>query len=254
MIICWDNKVDGATITSVGSEVATLPGTNVQSAHLSQRWYTQPATNSSFLIFDLGSALACAMLGVFGTNLTSSATYRLRGSANPDGVTSPVYDSGTVSAGVKTGYGNVIKPFGSASARYWRLDLTDASLTQLQIGRVLLGPSWTHGKTLIYGWGATPNDPSPVAKSRGGQSFPDIRPKCRMLDFRLDFLLEAEIFDNAFAMARANGVVKDVLVVPIESSSYISEQSVWGLVQPYEPVIHRLSQTFTQKFRVEERL
>jgi hypothetical protein len=55
MRLAWDNKFDGATIISVGSEIATLPGINVQTAHLSQKWYTQAAVNSSFLIFDLGA-------------------------------------------------------------------------------------------------------------------------------------------------------------------------------------------------------
>jgi hypothetical protein len=255
MILAWDNKADGATIISVGSEIATLPGVNVQTEHLSQRWYTAAAVNSSFLIFDFGVAVSLSMLGIFGTNLTPTATYRLRASANPDGVTAAVYDSGSVSAGVKAGYGNVVKPFAATTAaRYARLDIADATLTQLQIGRVFLGPSWSHSKALIYGWGVTPADQSPVMKSRGGQSFPDIRPKFRVLDFKLDFLTEAELFDNAFAMARDRGIVKSLLVVPLESSSYISEQSVWGLMQAYEPVIHRASQIFTHKFRIEERL
>lgn len=140
-------------------------------------------------------------------------------------------------------------------ARYWRLDLTDYSVaSSLQAGRVFLGPSWSISQAMLYGWSAMEVDPSNVTKSRGGQAFPDAVAKYRMLDFTLDFVSEASIFDNAFAMARANGTVKDVLAIPLETGSYISEQSVWGRIISQEPLIHRLSQIFRQKFTVEERL
>jgi hypothetical protein len=80
MILGWDNKVDGSSMT-VGSEIATLPGTNVKVAHLSQKWYTAAAVNSSFLVFDLGAAYAIAFLAVLGTNLTSAAHSQLDSSS-----------------------------------------------------------------------------------------------------------------------------------------------------------------------------
>jgi hypothetical protein len=70
----------------------------------------------------------------------------------------------------------------------------------------------------------------------------------------LDFLTEAEIFDNAFAAARANGQVKDLLAVPIKDGTYVSEQSVWGLVQAFDPVVNPSALVFRQKFTIEERL
>lgn len=479
MKLAWDNKADAATVTA-GSEIATLPGTNVQKPHLSRKWHTAAGVKSSNLVFDMLSSVACSMLAVLGANLTPAATHRLRGSDTDAAALANAWvDTGVVAAGVKTGYGAIYKavqlaylsspgsngnyastpdsaaisivadidlrvkvaandytpaadnaplskwdatgnqrsyflnitaagllqlnwsndgiasivkgstvaigatdaraiwlratldvdngaagndvrfytsddydpltntgtwnqlgatvttagvtsifdsnavllvsglnggtanPFagkvfyaevrngingaiaasfdprratnGAASfvslqgetwtintsgapaaalvvdsshtARYWRLDLTDNTVPDnLQVGRVFLGPSWTHAKSLLYGWGLTPVDPSPIAKSRGGQSYPDALPKFRIGEFSLDYLTEAEIYDNLFAMARANGVVKDVLAIPFETGAYTSEQAIWGLVQPYEPVVHRLSQTFRQKFRIEERL
>jgi hypothetical protein len=254
MRLAWDNKFDAATLTGVGSEIATLPGINVQKVHLSQKWYTQAAINSSFLLFDLGAALTLDTIGVFGTNLTSAATYRLRCSANPDGVTAAIYDSGVIAAGVKTGFGQLIQSWAGANARYWRLDLADASLNQLQIGRVFGGPSWQISSALLWGWGLTVMDDSAVAKSRGGQSFSDSLPKYRALEFTLDYLSEAQIYDNAFALARANGRVKDVLAIPFEAGAYVSEQAVWGLVRVSTPLVHRLTRCFRQQFRIEERL
>lgn len=255
MILAWTNRWDSAALT-VGSEIATLPGANVKKPHLVQKWHTAAGVKSSFQVGDLGSSLACAILGVFGTNLTPAATYRVRASnADPNAVASLLLDTGTLAAGVKAGYGAIYKTFTLTTARYWRIDLTDTSVPDnLQIGRIFLGPYWSHQKTMLYGWGVSPIDPSEVNESRGGQSFIDGRPQFRALELALDYLTEAEIYDNPFALARANGTVKDVLAIPFETGAYISEQSVWGRVTSFEQFVHRDSQTFRTKLRIKERL
>jgi hypothetical protein len=255
MILAWVNRWDSATLT-VGSEITTLPGTNVQTPHLSRKWHTLATVKSSHQVGDLGSALSNSLLGVFGSNLTSTATYRVRASnADPAAVGTLLLDTGVLAAGVKTGYGSIYKTFTPTSARYWRVDIADASVPDnLQIGRIFLGPHWSHSQSMLFGWGVTPLDESPVEESYGGQSFPDARPKRRQLDLTLDFLTEAEIYDNAFAMARANGVVNDVLAIPFESGTYLSEQAVWGLCHAHKPLIHRLAQIYRQQFTVRERL
>ena len=255
MKIAWDNRWDTATLTT-GSEIATLPGTNVQKPHLSRKWHTAAGVKASNQIADMGAAVSISLGGLFGTNLTAAATVRWRASTlDPNVVNNLLLDTGVVNAGVKAGYGQSIKSWNAVAARYWRVDPDDATVPDnLQIGRIFAGPSWTHQKALTYGWGITPYDPSPVEKSRGGQSYPDALPKYRIGEFALDYLTEAEIYDNLFALARANGVVKDALAIPFESGAYLSEQAIWGLVQPYEPVVHRLTLTYRQKFRIEERL
>jgi hypothetical protein len=255
MLLLWDNKADAATVTA-GSQIGTLPGANVQQPHLSRQWQTAAGVKSSNLIFDMLASVSCSMLAVLGTNLTPAATMRLRASdLDPTVVANLLLDTGTVAAGVKAGYGAIYKQVALTAARYWRLDLTDNSVPDnLRVGRVVLGPSWTHAKALIYGWGVTPHDPSTVEESYGGQSYPDVRPQKRVLDFALDFLSESEIYDNAFALARAAGVVKDVLAIPRETGAYVSEQAVWGLIQGAKPIVHHASQLFRQQFTVKERL
>jgi hypothetical protein len=253
MLFAWDNKVDAGTIISVSSELSTLPATNIQHAHLSRQWRTN-AANTAHVVVDLGAATSVSLLGVFGTNLTPAATYRLRGSANSDGITAPVYDSTLASAGVKTGYGAIYKSFGPASARYWRLDLVDASLTDIQVGRVFLGPHWTTSINMELDWKIAWADPSEVAHSYGGQSYTDVRPKRRVLEFALNLPSESEMFTNAFAMAKANGVTKDVLAIPDIASAFLSEHSVWGLLNESTPIIQPRIEVFRQRFTVTERL
>jgi len=255
MLFAWDNKVIAAMV-SAGSELSTLPGSNVQHPHVSRKWGTAAGIKSSFLLFDMLAAVPVSLLSVVGTNLTSTATMRLRASnADPTAVAGDLYDSGAIAAGVKDGYGAIYKKFAQVTARYWRLDLTDASVADnLLVGLVFLGPSWEVTGSLLYDWSVTPLDESRESESTGGQSHFDVRPQRRVLDFALDFMTELDAYTKAFVMARANGRVKNLVAVPDINSAYVSEQSVLGTVRASMPVVHRRFDIHLQKFSIKERL
>ena len=256
MLIAWINEADASTITQVGSEIATLPGTNVQQPHVSRKWHTAAGVKSSYLVFDRGASKLMQLLAVLGTNLTAAATLQLRASdADPNAVASLLLDTGVINAGVKAGYGAAYKAVTATTARYWRLDLTDTTVPDnLQIGRVFLGPRWQTASNQNYGWNVTPLDPSDTAESYGGQEYADERPQRRQVQFVLDWLTKAEAFDNALAMARANGIVRDVLAINDIADTYLSEQAVWGRLTAFDPIFHRSTNFWSQKFTVRERL
>lgn len=253
--MAWVNRADAALLSAT-SEQASAPGSSVQVEHNSRKWYSVAGVNSASLIFDMLASVDCALLAVRASNLTAAATLRLRASdSDATGVTGEKYDSTTINAGAKAGYGDAYLSFASATARYWRLDMVDASLSILQVGRVFLGPKWAPVKALEYGWSMVSQDPSKVTKSYGGQSFVDVLPAPRIIQFTLNYQSEAEMYGNAFAMARANGVAKDVLAVnDTAGAGYLSEQSVYGLCTASEPIVRASLNVFRQKFTIEDRL
>lgn len=255
MLIAWSNLADDAVVSAT-SEQSSAPGANVQNAHVSKKWIAVEGVNSASLIVDMRASVACAILAVLGSNMTGAATLRLRASdSDSTGVTGELYDSTLITAGAKAGYGAAYLSFVSAAARYWRLDLADASLTTLQVGRVFLGPKWTPAVNHSFGWSVTPQDESKITRSYGGQSFADVRPQRRIIQFTLSWNSEAEMYGNAFAMERANGIVKDVLAVnDIAAAGYLSEQSVFGLCSASEPLVNENYGIFRQNFQIEERL
>ena len=255
MILAWDNKADAATVAA-SSQLASLPGSNVQNSHVSRVWSTAAAVTSATLTLDMLSSVSCAVLALLGTNLTSAATVRLRGSdSDATGATGEKYDSGTIAAGVKARYGAAYLSFTAAAARYWLINLADATLTDgIEVGRVFLGPKWTATVSQGLGWSSMQRDESRRTKSYGGQSFADEVPQVRVLQFTLDFMTAAEMYGNAFAMARANGIVRDVLAINDPASAYLSEQSVWGLLTSSEPLVNETYGVYRQKFSIEERL
>lgn len=255
MIIAWDNLADDASI-STDSEIATLPASNVQVAHVAQKWKTATGVKSAYVIFDMGSSIACDTAALLGTNITSSGTVRVRASdADPTVTGSLLRDTGSLASGAKTGYGGIYKQFTTATARYWRIDIADATVSDnLEVGRVFLGPSWTPSINMQLGWSVTPVDPSLRTPSYGGQVYADEKPQQRVVQFELDFMNEAEMFGNAFALARANGVVRDVLAIPDIDGSYLPEQAVWGLLSASAPLVNEKLSLYRQKFSIEERL
>ena len=75
----------------------------------------------------------------------------------------------------------------------------------------------------------------------------------RVLKFTLNFLSEAEMYGNAFVMARTNGIVRDVLAINDLTTAYLSEQCVFGLAASEELVNEKL-EIYRQNFNIKERL
>jgi hypothetical protein len=255
MLIAWDNMADAATV-SAGSQVASLPGSNVQDPQISRKWCTAAGVVSSYLLFDMGSAIAASVLAALGTNLTPSATVRVRAStSDATAASGDLLDTTTLAAGVKTGYGAIYKKWNAVTARYWRVDLADAALTDhIEVGRVAILPSWQPESNQIYDWSVTPTDESRRTKAYGGQSQIEVLAKFRLLQFELNYLTQSEAWAQAFALQRSNGVTTDVLAIPDITSAYLSEQAVWGLLTASQPVSQRNSRYFRQKFSIEERV
>lgn len=255
LILGWVNRIDAA-ILSTADEIATLPVSNVQHQHLSRKWHTPAGVKATAFIVDLGPPAACAALALLGTNLTSSATLRVRASdADGTGAAGEKLDTGITLAGVVPGYGAAYRTWTSASARYWRIDISDLALpSNIQVGRVFLGPAWQPSVNLELDWRVSVLDDSTVRYSYGRQMYSDARPKRRLLQFSLDFMSEHEMYANAHALSMAAGITKDVLAIPDISSAHVSEQAVWGcLTEPTALAEERLG-LFRQRFSVLERL
>ena len=261
MKLAHNNLFDAGTITEVGSEIATLPVTNLQNVHISTKWHTEaggsPVANNSHLVIDMGSSVAIGLVAFLGGNLTASATIEVQASdANTDGDPGELLDTGAVAAGVDVNYGNIYYLLSAEiTARYWRITISDSGLADnIQIGRCFMGPVWTPSRGVPFGWGTAYQDLSIRSKSRGGQTFIDVGARPRLANFRLNFMGEDEMYNNAFEISRANGLNKDVLYIPDHTNSHVSKQAVFGLITQAMPIINPQSGIYSQLYQVEERL
>ena len=256
MLIGWINRADAALL-SASSQIVTLPGSHVQHVHVARKWHTAAGIKAAALTLDMGAAVACQLLGIMGANITATATVRVRASnADPAALATLLLDTGALAATAKEGYGQSYHNFTLTPARYWRIDIADATVPDnLEVGRVFLGPRWSPSLAQEYGWSVIPIDPSEIDESYGGQDYANVRPQRRQLQFALNWMDRDEMFGNAFALARAVGVVGDVLAVnDTLGGVYITEQSVFGRLIASEPMTHEKARIYRQKFTIKERL
>ena len=135
MKIVYTNHVDDATITASSS--STGFGTaNLQDSRVSRVWRSTSTTVT--IVFDFGSAVSFAGVGIAGHNFTSGATVTLEWN-DADSWGSP---AGSQSLTVES---TITETFSSVSYRYARLSVTDASNSDgyIEIGRVAIGAAMT---------------------------------------------------------------------------------------------------------------
>ncbi|MBW8034227.1 MAG: hypothetical protein FVQ79_00740 [Planctomycetes bacterium] len=258
MKIGWLNKFDNAALT-VGSEISTLPVTNLQHVHLSKKWRTATGVKSSYFVADMGASIDIDVVALLGTNLTPAATILIRASdANPSGVPGELLDTGVVGANVITNYPAVYYELSATiTARYWRIDIADASVVDnLHLGRCFMGPLWQPGNNRLWGWSNIWADPSSVTESKGGQEYVDQGPRRRVLQFALSFMTEAEGYDNPFEIARENGAAKEILVLFESSAGNTNKKNILGKIKRAEglSLTQAEAKIFRNRYFIQETL
>ena len=260
MRLGWVNRADSASL-SVDRELASLPGSNTQNAHLASRWDPGGLYTTTAIYWDLGAAQACDTLALLGTTLDvdswviiCAANSSPAGSWGEFGFESADYYLSTNPSGLVDGYGACYVQFPSLARRYWAVAVRNGDASAWQLGRVFLGPTWEPSVDMQLPWQISSVDPSEISRSHGGQVYAEERPQQRVLQFALGFMSETEMFSNAFALTRAQGIVGDVLAIPDPDSDYIVQQSVWGRLAQAEPMVNDRLNLYRTRYTIEERL
>lgn len=249
--ILWRDWLGQAVLTSSGTESA-LPLANVQD--------DQPAKvarltgNSVWLAADFGVARQVAGVALAGTNLTPTATLRVR--LGNDGSTWSV-DSGIVDPLADpelNGLGAHLLASGGGAYRHLRLDIADAALAWIDLGCVLAGPVFRPTRNFSYGWQAGEEDLSAVAEGEGGQMYVAARPQRRRLALSFRAATEADVYDEVRAMMRHAGGRRNVYVEPRPGHAYAAQDRLFGLLRTVRLVEQPANRLYSHGFEIVERL
>ncbi len=241
-VIGWNNLADGATL-STDSAVSSLPIQNLLDTVVAKKWRTGLVT-AAYILFDLGSVQQVSAIALLGHNLSIAGTWRLRASDTDATATgSLTLNVAASTTGVFPDLRPAAKRFGqpngeayyfgsAASVRYGRIDLSDASLSYLQAGRlVVMNPTeLTHA----FSYNAAPsrNDGRLAGQARGGQVYMSRGFRQRRWRFSLTFRKDTgEAWTVADALDRDNGLVDDVLVcLDTTQTTYLDRMTIFGAV------------------------
>ena len=276
------NRADEATLTT-GSQVASLPVTNLQDRQIVKPWRTQTTTPASTWVkaaFTQPQVIGAVAL--IRHNFSQGSRWRIRVGNDPNFATA-AYDSGWVDVwptieefgtlpwGVFQWGGLVPQEVATqitlsayhllpapVVAQHLRIDIDDAAnpAGYLQAGRLVAGPAYRPSRDMIYGWSIGFEDPSVVSKSRGGQTWIDVQERFRVLRFTLSNLNENEAFANVFDyLFRRKGIAGDVLVIPrADRPDQYHNQAIYGRLRTLEPLTNPYYESFETSFEVEELL
>lgn len=207
------------------------------------------------------------LIAVLGHNGSTTGTSRVVAADTLAGLdTTPDYDSGllpirsnqpdytgsNIDGGLDTNHFILFLPV-ALNHQYWRVELSDPSVSYLDVGRFYLSNAWQPETNMDYGVAQGFIDPSIINRTVSGRIVPRQRPKYRYVDFQLSFASEQEIYDNAFEIDRLRGMTKDVLFInDPDNLPMIQKRSVYGTMQSLPPIVNSHFALFEKSFRIEE--
>jgi len=254
---------DDATLTA-SHETGSLVRGNLLTAGLTEIWRPNAVTGV-YLVIDLGAAYAVAIIALINTNLTSAATWQIRGATSEANLTAaPGYDSGSVTAwpagaGVAIrGYVDPVHiPSAAQSYRWWRIDLTDAANPDgyLQAGRLVMTKAVEPARNFDRGRGVYIVDPSVIRRTRGGQGAARSETIRRGLEFGLSGLSKAEALGSLFDLEWLAGSTREIAVcLEPDDPDYHHLHFIWGRLVALEPFEDPKHNAWIKRYRIEQSL
>lgn len=233
--LLWDLATDVGT-ASAGSvaSVTGTPASAVLDQQLAARWRSAPGI-STWLLVDIGAQRQIDTVAILATNLSDAATWRIRiSTTDATGAAGDAHDSGTITAGADPLFGGAAIYLLQASpvtGRYVRLDLADATLPYLEVGRLVAGRRWRFARNFRLGWTVEAVDDAQIATTWGGAEWRDARSVRRRVRVELPAITRAEYEVEAQALLRA-GAGRDVLLILDQDSAWLPRDSVFGRLAP----------------------
>lgn len=233
-------QTDFSQIISVSSEVAGLPGINVQNREPTKKWRTT-VNNYGALIFDFLTPSIVSALTVVGANWSNGGHWRLRAANSvPALTTTPVYDTGGLSAWNSPGkpvnllniahWINVLTfNMGVTPCRYFLVEFGDSTpaSSYLEFGRVYVGRYFQPAINIDIAGGITYEPLDVQQRTPFGQVFTDPRPYVpRRLDVQMSMVDSDETTIFWSNLTRFGGNGTDV-IVSLDPAANSSDFATW---------------------------
>jgi len=279
LIIGFPNRIDEATLSG-GSWLASLPITKLQNRALSQvARSTDAALTSTTLTATFTAITVTKLLALVNHNLSVAAKIRL----HSYDASYAEYDSGWIdvwpsvylpdeleweddtwwtgqySAAQRENYTPIfihILPQDVYTTN-WIIEINDTTNAAgyVQIGRAFIGAVWQPAKNMIYGVEIGWESRSEVSEALSGAEFMIERRPHRSARLHLEWMPEAEAYNQAFELTRQADVHKEVVFVydPDDTARAIQRQYI-GRLRKLSPIEHPFFAHHSMEFEIKELL
>ncbi len=226
----YGDRVAGAAITA-GSARPGLPGANVGTPLTGQVWRSQAAVTASYLLADLGAQYPIGAVYMGAHNLTATGTWRVRlSTVDATGAAGNAHDSTAIPTGISVAYGIAVRIFSApATGRYLRIDLSDAAVPYLEVGRLWAGKAFTPAIGYEFGASRLSRDFSRKSQGNDGQDWVLRASIQRGLSFSLPAITTTEATADGEAIVKQVGTSQDMLVCLNPTATDIGRETYLGL-------------------------
>lgn len=238
ILLCWPNRIDEATLS--GGSWPTLTLANMQTPD--ELWKVcrsaNALTTSTKINIDLTTSRSIRMVALCNHNISSAATWRIKGGTSAGA--SDVYDSGSQGCWAMTFDSEMLEweennwwdgiaddqyirhpwdivwPFDTYyNARYWTIEITDTTNPDgyVQMGRIFIGGGLQPQINPFYGLADKWVDPTGVEVGVAGTEFFDRQTRYKQVEFELG-MVELEDEKRLYEMRRRLGVAGEVYYIP----------------------------------------
>lgn len=281
--IIYNNSLDRVTTLVASSTAGSLSTANLLTDLKSQVWRSTSTTATLTMTWAVAEPLAGVILPF--TNLTSTATMRVRGYADPSD-SSPAIDTGAVLASPAGLFGspgdwgttplgtNSYIPggvntfnYGGGSAAYtWFavtnikkvvIDFVDTDNTAgyIEASRLVIGSYWEAERAPDYGGvSLAVNETTKTERSEAGDYRTDRGAMSRALTINFP-LLTVDDRDHIYRITRLNGMTKPMLVSLVPGSTDIGEEQifmVYGYMSKSSALQYQYFNQFASNVTIEE--
>lgn len=251
IVMVYRNLADAGTV-SADDAVSTMPAANVQEARVSKKW--RAAVDDTALQLDFGAATDIDCVAILGLNLTAAATARVKFSTINSTGDASVYDSGLLDpAGVDSFYGSFFHLAAqSYSARYVRVELTDAALDYIEAGRLVVGLAWRPEHNFEVGYARYSLDSSSVVEAESGEEWVNVKAARRAVRLQMAAVSQAEIDAHLDPMIAYAGRSRQVLVCLDPAASNLGRETFFGRMQAAPSATSFTSALYKQSIEIAE--
>lgn len=131
MIIAWKNYIENSVLTESSAKSGFPPG-NVAISQLARVFKFDG--NSGNLVIDLGADYQITVISLGNTNISSSGTLTIEGNSSDSWTSPPYQESVTIDDNTTNQILILDKTY-----RYFRIVMDDSTLSDIQIGHILIG-------------------------------------------------------------------------------------------------------------------
>lgn len=232
----WINQVVTGAL-SVVSAASNMGAGNLQDDQCSSdsAWQTPAGTvTNAWLVIDSGSnGTTWQAFGLFRTNLSAGATVRWKvgNTLTSSRVSSPSYDSGSISAGVAAGYlQSLVIAATVQTGRYCEVQIDDSGNPDsfINVPGVYAGPLFLPAVSVGFASTFGRNDVTDEVVTRGGQEFPINRSITRVQSVALASITVAETWASVMELDRISRAGGNILFTPDITSATLAKEAVFG--------------------------